>query len=76
MHPKSNFIIEANHLGYGTVMFVIPASDARDAFRMWKQIVASPRQWIVKRNETDGVDLPAHAAQPDEGRDLAEVDKV
>jgi len=58
MQPKSNFIITATHLGYGEVVFTIPARDERDAFAMWKQIVSAPRQWIVKRNQAGTV----HAA--------------
>jgi hypothetical protein len=49
---KSNHTIEATHPAYGTVTFTIPAEDAKQAFSLWKQIVFSSRQWMVKRNET------------------------
>lgn len=45
--------IEATHPAFGTVTFTIPAQDAKQAFSLWKQIVFSSRQWMVKRNETD-----------------------
>jgi hypothetical protein len=60
--PKNNFTIEANHQGYGTILFIIPANDAKDAFKTWKQILGNPRQWIVKRNET-GAASPVPVSQ-------------
>jgi hypothetical protein len=49
---KTNHAIEATHPAFGTVTFTIPAEDSKQAFSLWKQIVFSSRQWMVKRNET------------------------
>jgi hypothetical protein len=76
MNQKSNFTIEANHLAYGTVKFVVPATDERAAFSAWKQIVSNPRQWIVKRNEANGRSVPAvpTATQPLTGTESPAVE--
>ena len=48
---KSNFTITATHPAFGAVTFTLDAADAKAAFAVWKQIVGSTKQWIVKRNE-------------------------
>lgn len=48
---KSNFTITATHPAFGTVTFALDAADAKAAFAVWKQVVGSTKQWIVKRNE-------------------------
>lgn len=51
MLPKNNFVITATHPAFGTVTFTLDAADAKAAFAVWKQVVGSTKQWIVKRNE-------------------------
>lgn len=51
----SNFRITARHPGMGTIAFIVPSSDPKTAFGVWKNIVFSPRQWSIVSNEpTDG----------------------
>lgn len=47
---KTKFALVANHLAYGDIVFVIEAEDSRAAFRVWKQVVGRPNQWIVRSN--------------------------
>jgi hypothetical protein len=42
--------IVATHPAFGEVTFVIEAEDTVKAFSIWKQIVFSSRQWVVKSN--------------------------
>jgi hypothetical protein len=43
--------ITTTHPAFGEVVFIIEAdSDAR-AFQLWKSVVFSARQWVVKFNE-------------------------
>jgi hypothetical protein len=42
--------IVAQHPAFGTVTFLIDAEDGTKAFSLWKQIIYSSRQWIVKSN--------------------------
>ena len=35
-NQKSSFALEANHLGYGTVTFIIPATNERAVFSAWQ----------------------------------------
>ena len=52
--PQQNdFVLTAQHQAYGTVRFVIQATDARSAFANWKQIVSRPGQWNVRSNEEE-----------------------
>jgi hypothetical protein len=51
MPQKNSFVITATHPAFGTVMFTLDAADAKAAFAVWKQVVGSTKQWIVKRNE-------------------------
>jgi hypothetical protein len=51
---KTNHTLVATHPAFGTVTFIISATDAKTAFSLWKQIVHSSRQWVVQRNESDG----------------------
>ena len=44
------FQIEAQHIAFGTVVFIIEAEDDKKVFAKWKQVVFSGRQWIVKSN--------------------------
>ena len=46
----SKFEIVAQHMAFGTVVFVIDAEDDKQAFTKWKQVVYSGKQWIVKSN--------------------------
>jgi len=53
------FEITAHHLGFGVVTFTVEAESDKAAFTKWKQIVFSPRQWIVKSNRpTDSLLVP------------------
>jgi hypothetical protein len=49
--------ITATHPAFGEVAFTIPAEDAKQAFALWKQIVYSSRQWVVRKNT--GSEFPA-----------------
>jgi hypothetical protein len=51
MLQKNSFVITATHPAFGTVTFALDATDAKAAFVVWKQVVGSTKQWIVKRNE-------------------------
>jgi len=51
MLQKNSFVITATHPAFGTVTFALDAADAKSAFAVWKQVVGSTKQWIVKRNE-------------------------
>lgn len=42
--------IVATHPAFGEVAFAIEAEDGAKAFSLWKQIVYSGKQWIVKSN--------------------------
>jgi len=75
---KTNHTVVATHPAYGEVVFIIPANDAKHAFSLWKQIVFSSRQWVVKRNESDG---SRAAVMPEAGThahdyDLTAVDNI
>jgi hypothetical protein len=48
--PMSKHEVVATHPAFGEVVFLIEAEDAAKAFSIWKQIVYSSRQWIVKSN--------------------------
>jgi hypothetical protein len=50
----SNYEIVATHPAFGEVRFVVAAEDSHKAFALWKQIVFSSRQWIVKSNTQAG----------------------
>lgn len=47
---KTKFELVAHHLAYGQMTFVIEAEDNRAAFRVWKQVVGRPNQWVVRSN--------------------------
>jgi hypothetical protein len=51
MLQKNSFVIIATHPAFGIVTFALDAADAKAAFAVWKQVVGSTKQWIVKRNE-------------------------
>lgn len=46
--PKYQII--ATHPAFGTVTFVFDAPEPARAFQLWKSIVYSGRQWVVKSN--------------------------
>jgi hypothetical protein len=46
----SKFELTATHPAFGTVVFGVEAEDDKKAFSIWKQIVYSSRQWVVKSN--------------------------
>ena len=51
----SNYKITARHPGMGTIAFIVPSTDPKTAFGVWRNIVFSPRQWSIISNEpTDG----------------------
>ena len=54
MPQKNRFQIEASHPALGTVLFIIAGEDNKAAFALWKQVVGSSRQWVVKSNAKYG----------------------
>lgn len=47
----SKYAIVARHPGLGEVTFTLEAADAKGAFARWKNVVFTPRQWTILRNE-------------------------
>lgn len=68
--------ITATHPHFGAVTFAIEASDAKAAFQIWKQIVFSSRQWVVRKN-TGHDQIPPVAAPPSEFTDCGgDIDAI
>jgi hypothetical protein len=55
---KSKITITAKHVAYGVVRFTLEATDAKAAFETWKQVVFSPRQWVVTDNSGNQTATP------------------
>jgi hypothetical protein len=78
---KSKITITAKHMAYGVVAFTLEATNAQSAFERWKQVVFSPRQWVVTHNSGAWAEAePAREAKqelmlPDES-DLGQVDDI
>jgi hypothetical protein len=72
----NNYTIEAKHPAFGTVTFTIDATDANHSFSLWKQIVSSTKQWVVKRNEEGtACARPTHKVKEpiDDIRDIGDI---
>jgi hypothetical protein len=84
MIPKQNMskvTITAKHMAYGLVEFSLEATDAKAAFETWKQIVFSPRQWVVTHNSGAWAEAKQDAKREslpvlDDESDLSLVDEI
>lgn len=78
---KTNHTLVATHPAFGTVTFVISATDAKTAFSLWKQIVHSSRQWVVTHNSGAWAEPKQEVIREpvpvsDDERDLSPIDDI
>ena len=53
------YAIQARHVAFGTVCFIIEAAERKEAFSKFKSIVHSVRQWTIMQNEEAGAEALA-----------------